>query len=69
MPALSDTQEAAIRACVALIEAFDPDRTAAECRALLQAALESAMDATGMPRDRRPSADDLVDCFELRRGE
>lgn len=69
MPALSDTQEAAIRACVALIEAFDPVRTAEECRALLRTALESAMDATGIPSDERPDAGDLIDCFEIRKAD
>lgn len=67
MPALSETHEAAVRACVALLEAFDPDRTVAECRALLQTALECAMDAIGQPRDERPDAGDLVDCFEIRK--
>ena len=69
MPALSETREAAIRACVALLEAFDPERTAAECRELLRVALESAMDATGMPKGERPDAGELVDCIELRKGE
>lgn len=69
MPALSDTHEAAIRACVALLEAFDPERTEAECRASLRTALESAMDATGVPRGERPDAGDLVDRIALRKGE
>ena len=69
MPALSETQAAAIRACVALIEAFDPDRSAAECRALLRTALECAMDATAVPRAERPDAGKLVDSFEMRRRE
>ncbi len=69
MPALSATQAAAIRACVALLEAFDPDRSAAECRALLRTALECAMDATAIPKAERPDPGELIASFELRRGE
>lgn len=69
MPALRDTEAAAIRACVALLEAFDPDRSFAESRDLLRIALENAMDATAMPKHDRPDAGELIDGYELRRGE
>lgn len=69
MPALSETQTAAIRACVALLEAFDSDRSAAECRTLLQTALECAMDATAMPKAERPDPGELIASFESRKGE
>jgi hypothetical protein len=69
MPALSEPHAAAIRACVALLEAFYADISAAECRERLRIALESAMDATGMPRHERPDAAELIDCFDFHAGE
>lgn len=69
MPALSETHAAAIRACVALLEAFHADISVAECRERLRIALESAMDATGIPKHERPDAAELIDCFEFCTGE
>lgn len=68
MPALKETHAAAIRACVSLLEAFDPGRSAALRRAALEAALENAMDATAMPKAERPDSCKLIDSFDLRKG-
>ncbi len=69
MPALSETQQAAIRACVALLEALDPEGAAGACRDLKQVALECAMEHAGVPLGERRDAGALIDFFELRKGE
>jgi len=66
MPALTKSHTAAIRACIAPLEAFDPDRTAVQCRDLMRIAIENAMDATGLPKGRRPKVEELLDCYEWR---
>ena len=60
MPSLSNAHAAAVRACVALLDAFYSDQPTAKCRELLRAAIEHAMDATGMPEDCRPNVDDVL---------
>lgn len=69
MANLTESHAAAVRACVALLEAFDPNHTSRECQNFLRLALESAMDATGIPDDTRPKAEDLLDCYDFRRAE
>ncbi len=66
MPAFSETHEAAIRASVALLEAFDPECSQEKRRELLVIALESAMDATAVPKAERPDVGQLVDGFVMR---
>jgi hypothetical protein len=66
MPKLSESHAAAIRACVALLRTFEPERSAAECRDLMHIAIKNAMDATGVPKEGRPNVEDLLECYELR---
>lgn len=48
--------KAAMSACLALLDAFDPDHSAAGRRKLLISALEAAMSATGHESKDSPGA-------------
>jgi hypothetical protein len=50
---------------VALLDAFYSDHPTAKCREFLRAALENAMDATGVPAECRPDIDDFLAGYEL----
>lgn len=69
MPALSKSHAAAVRACVALLEAFDSGHSGEQCYEMLRLALQHAMDATGLPKDEQPRVEDLLDCIEIRAAE
>ena len=69
MPALLPSREAAIRACVALLEALDPERGEDERREFMRLAIEKALEATGTPKDELLSVDAILECFEIRVAE
>ena len=66
MPAIAKSK-AALRACAALLDAFDPECSATERRELVQNAIDAAMEATGRPSESRPDAALLCDDWELTR--
>jgi hypothetical protein len=65
VPSFLKSQEAALKACAALLEAFNPEYSVRERRAQIQQAVDYAAAATGMAADERPDAGLLFDSWEL----